>query len=129
MKCIGAFCFLCLVPALGLAKTPIEVIIGGVSYASIEEYRKAGKSKDIDANPKEEKAIKQLETASYEHSMNTVMTDFRQNWDDPIPKFTLKRDELAERMRALVGDRAEPVLVIAEPHKLRVMALKDAPNK
>ncbi len=114
------------------AAGPVEIIVRGVRYDSIQDYKtnadkaKSVKSQIIDLKPGEEKAIKQLQVAGYEHGMNTVMTDFTQNWDDPMPKFMLKRDELAERMRALAGDRTEPVLVIAEPKKLRVMALKDS---
>jgi hypothetical protein len=167
MKSVNAFCLVCLLLTPALAWSKPEVIIGGVQYSSIEDYKRAGKAKGmprgavavsqeeqqlraqteelgitfdpkqvktvtvmkehtIELKPEEQKAVKLLHSASYEQGLNSVKTDFSQNWNDPVPKFNLKAQDLADQMHALAGDRSEPVLIIAEPHKLRVMALKEA---
>ena len=65
----------------------------------------------------------QWQTLGYEHGVGRVIIDFKQNWDNPVPKFTVSFDELEGRLRALAADRPEPVLLISNSNKLRVMAL------
>ncbi|MBI4309723.1 MAG: hypothetical protein HY591_05280 [Candidatus Omnitrophica bacterium] len=66
-----------------------------------------------------------MQAISYEHALKRVAVDFKQDWDNPMPKFTIDPYELGDRLGALVDGRKEPVLVISDSKKLRVMALKD----
>ena len=139
MKSVNLLCLFCLVAAPAGAAKPVEVIIRGVRYASLEAYRAAAENKaepmhktvfiddkgakTVTLTPISEQTEKRLQKVGYEHSLSHMVVDFKQNWDDPMPKFAISPAELEERMRAVAGDRTEPVLIISDSNKLRVMAL------
>ena len=132
---VKLFCLLFLWPALVWARTPVEVVINGTDYPSFEAYQAAKEHSRNAQKPDpagHEKAavpvaeaigIKRLQAAGYEHGVKRVMTDFKQNWDNPAPKWIISPSELEERLGALVDGRKEPVLVVSESNKLRVTAL------
>lgn len=118
---------LSLLASVVLARTPVEIFINGVHYESIEAYRAGAKTEKETDNPKVKSTnndISKWDSIGYEHGMRMVLSDFRQDWDNPIPKFEVTAEDLEERIRALVEDRREPVLFISDSNKLRVMALK-----
>ena len=138
-----------------LAK-PVEILINGVEYPSIEAYKASkaqvrniqgpasaqdedflrAKSKELglDFDPKKVKTVTlkpeispkvaaELKAVSYEGGVGQVKADFEQDWDNPMPKFTIDPYELGDRLGALVDSRKEPVLIISDSKKLRVMAV------
>ena len=66
-----------------------------------------------------------LDDISLEYAIGRVMADFDQNWENPVPGFTISTAQLEDRLRALAADRKEPVLLILGPQKLRVAAYTD----
>jgi hypothetical protein len=111
--------------------------IKGFASPDDEEFLRAkSKERGIHFDPKQVKTITltpapispetaaKLERAGYEHGVSHVMTDFSQNWDNPVPKFTITSEEVEGRLRALVGDRREPVMIVSGNRKLRVIALQ-----
>ena len=123
----------------------IEVIVGGKSYYSVDSYKaaKRGVVSPQEAlpekwDPQTEKAFKALKSVSSEDSVGHVKADFDQNWDNPSPKFNITSEELEQRLEAVADNRKEPVLVVSDNGKLRVMlldedkttsALPENPNK
>ena len=120
----------------------IEVIIGGKSFDSIDAYRAAKRgtssakaSTPQKLDPDNEKAFNELKFVSSEDNVSRVKADFAQNWDNPTPKFKIEEKELEQHLEAIADNRKEPVLVVSENGKLRVMLLdegktvKDIPVK
>ena len=100
----------------------VEIYVNGVWYESIEAY-KASAIVSLRKTPLLTSQTRQaLDNISLEYAIGRVMADFDQNWENPVPKFTISTAELEDRLRALVADRPEPVLLIAGPQKLRVAA-------
>ncbi len=130
----GVVLFLAVFCAGSLAyANDIEVIIGGKSYDSMALYRAAKRdpapSKEAmpeKLDPQTEKAVKELKSVSSEQSVGRVKADFDQNWDNPTPKFKIEAAELEQRLEALADNRKEPVLVVSENGKLRVMLLDES---
>ncbi len=118
--------FLCFFLAAGLvqAAQPVEIYANGTRYDSMEAYKALKKSPQDDV-ASETKVPAALEGISLEQAIGRVMADFKQNWDDPTPKFTISTLELEDRIRALAADRKEPVLLISKPQKLTVAAYED----
>jgi len=115
--------------------------IQGVASAADEDFLRAkAKELGIDFDPKKVRTIafnppisvrtaEQLHAVSYEGGVGRVKADFEQNWDNPMPKFTISSGELEDRLKAVAGDRTEPVLIVSDANKLRVMALgKNKPS-
>lgn len=145
---LAAF-FLWALPAQ--AEKPIEVVAGGVSYTSMEEYRNARtakiahkrifKAKDKvkplkhlikPADPKSAitpEISKRLRLMGYENGLNKVQIDFKQNWNQPGVRFIIPRDELEDRLKAVGEGRKEPLLFIADGKTVRVMALEHGGEK
>jgi hypothetical protein len=157
MKIVNALWVLLLwVPLAWASPNPsVEIIIGGVHYASLQDYKdslkhpqrfKGAASKEDEAflrtetkrlgigfDPKKvrtinlapisQQTINRLESISYEHGVGRVMTDFQQNWDNPVPKFVIKDKDLEQRLEALADGRKEPVLIVSQAHKVRIVAL------
>ena len=134
-----AMIFLCFFMAAGLTQAaqpapsagggPIEVYVNGARYDSVEDYKALRKSPQDDVAKVKARTIvlapdvsRALDKISVEPAIGRVMADFKQNWDDPAPKFTISTAELEDRIRALVADRKEPVLLISQPQKLTVAA-------
>jgi hypothetical protein len=110
----------------------IEVIIGGKSYYSMDAYKATrGKVKQAELpklekiDPLTQRAYEELNYVSSEDNVSRVKSDFSQNWDNPSPKFTIDSSELVQRLEAVADDRKEPVLVVSEKGKLRVMLLNE----
>ena len=115
-----------------LYATDIEVIIAGKSYDSIDSYRASKRDPTPSQKPspevldkKTEQAINQLTSVSSEQSVAVVKSDFDQNWDDPTPKFTIESQELEKRLEAIADNRKEPILVVSDNGKLRVMLMNE----
>lgn len=134
MKGVNLLCLLCAVGlpcGMASAKGAVEIIVNGVQYGSIEAYKAAVNKpntdkeavKTVDNKLISAKTAKEWQRVGYEHGVEQVVSDFKQNWDDPAPKFTIASGELEERIRSLVQGRQGPVLFISGTHKLRVMAL------
>jgi len=107
--------------------------IQGSASAEDEEFLRA-KTKElgVEFDPQKVKTItvtpaakarQQLQAVSYESGVGRAETGFKKEWDDPMPKFTISSGELEDRLKAVAGDRKEPVLMVADSNKLRVMAL------
>lgn len=115
----------------------IEVIVGGKSYYSVDSYKATQRNKVTPqeavspevvpekADPMTIKAMKELSSISSEDSVGRVRADFDQNWDNPSPKFKIASEELQQRLESIADDRKEPVLVVSENGKLRVMLLDE----
>lgn len=133
MKCLVLFIvFVSLLTGFSQAKD-IEVIIGGKSYYSMEAYKATREQvKHIEKqeperiDPLTQRAYDQLSYVSSEDNVSRVKSDFAQNWDNPSPKFTIDSSELVQRLEAVADNRKEPVLVVSENGKLRVMLLNEA---
>ncbi len=130
MRCLVVFLFFYLGgvgilwadPAVG----GVEIYVNGQRYESIEAY-KARAIVSLRKTPLLTPQTRQaLDDISLEYAIDRVMTDFDQNWENPVPQFTISTAQLEERLRALVADRPEPVLLIAGPRKLRVAAYTGA---
>ncbi len=126
MRCLVVFLFFYLGgPGLLWADKPIEIYVNGARYGSIEAY-KARAIVSLRETPPLAGLTPQtrhaLDDISLEYAIGRVMADFDQNWEDPVPKFTISTAQLEDRLRALVADRPELVLLIAGPQKLRVAA-------
>lgn len=126
MRCLVVFLFFCLgTPGILWADKPIEIYVNGTRYESIEAY-KASAIVSLRETPLLTPQTRHaLDHISLEYAIGRVMADFDQNWDNPVPKFTISTAQLEERLRALVADRTEPVLLILGPQKLRVAAYTD----
>jgi len=70
-----------------------------------------------------EETADKLAAISANGDLPNVVADFEQGWDNPQPHNTVSADQLGEKIRAAVGDRKEPVLLISDPKKMRIMAL------
>lgn len=115
----------------------IEVIVGGKSYYSVDSYKATQRNKVTPqeavppevvpekADPMTIKAMKELSSISSEDSVGRVRADFDQNWDNPSPKFKIASEELQQRLESIADNRKEPVLVVSENGKLRVMLLNE----
>lgn len=115
----------------------IEVIVGGKSYYSVDSYKATQRNKVTPqeavspevvpekSDPMTIKAMKELSSISSEDSVGRVRADFDQNWDNPSPKFKIASEELQQRLESIADDRKEPVLVVSENGKLRVMLLDE----
>ena len=114
----------------------IEVIIGGKTYASMEEYKLSQKSSskavvqsEPPMDPATEQALKKLSSQSSEEKVSKITANFEQNWDNPSPKFKVETEQLAQRLEAIADDREEPVMVVSENGKLQVMLLDEQKRK
>ncbi len=133
MRCFVVFLFFYLgvlgVPGILWADKPIEIYANGARYESIDAY-KAHTIVPLRKTPPLAGLTPQtrhaLDGISLEYAIGRVMADFDQNWENPVPKFTISSAQLEDRLRALVADRPEPVLLISGPQKLRVAAYTDA---
>ena len=127
MNGVKFFCQLLLViwPAIVWAKTPVEVISGGVRYSSFEAYA----SQRSRLLQEEEAGKKQLRAVSYEQGVNKVAVDFNQDLDKRDAQLPVPTSELENRLGALADGRKEPVLVVSDPKKLRVMSLEKWKDK
>ncbi len=127
MRCFVVFLFFYLgVPGILWADKPIEIYANGARYESIDAYKAhtiVPLRKTSLLTPQTRHA---LDGISLEYAIGRVMADFDQNWENPVPKFTISSAQLEDRLRALVADRPEPVLLISGPQKLRVAAYTDA---
>lgn len=110
----------------------IEVVIGGKSYYSMKDYRAAQRGLVAAQTPQSEKidpvteqAVNELKSVSLEQGISRVRTDFDQNWDNPTPKFHVEEENLEKQLEAVADNRKEPVLVVSENGKLRVMLLEE----
>lgn len=107
----------------------VEIYVNGVRYESIDAY-KAHTMVSLRKTPPLAGLTPQtrhtLDNISLEYAIGRVMADFDQNWENPVPKFTISAAQLEERLRALVADRPEPILLILGPQKLRVAAYTGA---
>ncbi len=110
---------------------PIEIYVNGARYESVDDYKahtdyKAHAIVSLRETPPLAGLTPQtrhaLDNISLEYAIGRVMADFGQNWENPVPKFTISAVQLEDRLRALVADRPEPVLLISGPKKLRVAA-------
>lgn len=125
-----------------ISAAPIEVIVNGVSYDSLEAYRtsKIGplKAKPAAAvmgpapetkpsTPISGPTADKLDKIGYEKGVTKVIVDFRQDWNNPVPKFYVTNKDLEERLKALIEGREEPVMVVSGARKLRVMELETKP--
>jgi hypothetical protein len=125
MHCLVVFLFFYLGgPGILWAK-PIEIYVNGARYESVDDY-KAHAIVSLRETPPLAGLTPQtrhaLDNISLEYAIGRVMADFDQNWEDPVPKFTISAAQLEDCLRALVADRPEPVLLILGPQKLRVAA-------
>ena len=125
MRSMAIFLFLFCAAAPARADGSVEIIVNGVRYQSIDAYKalKKGGPHTIVLPQKpavDPETSRALDTISLEHGIGRVMADFNQNWDDPMPKFTISPTELEDHIRSLVEGRKGPVLLIAEPGKLKV---------
>ncbi len=126
MHCLVVFLFFYLGgPGILWADKPVEIYANGARYESIDSY-KARTIVSLRETPPLAGLTPQtrhaLDNISLEYAIGRVMADFDQNWENPVPKFTISAAQLEDRLRALVADRSEPVLLIAGPQKLRVAA-------
>ncbi len=120
MHCLVVFLFFYLGgPAILWADKPIEVYANGQRYGSVDDYKAHTPVQTSFLTLQTRHA---LDNISLEYAIGRVMADFDQNWENPVPKFTISAAQLEDRLRALVADRSEPVLLIAGPQKLRVAA-------
>ena len=118
----------------------IEIVVNGTSYTSIEAYKasknglpkaelkpyKPATAKTIELTPPapiSKSTAKTWKTIGYENSVKRVVADFEQNWDNPMPKFRIASDELEDRFKALLDGRTQPLMVVSEANKLRIMEL------
>ena len=138
--------------------SPVEILIGGKAYSSLQEYRASkikksiiiqGPVSDQDEqlqraqsaqlgiayDPKKVKTISivskaeqlakdKLKAGGIESKIGRVTADFEQNWDHPSPKFTITTKELEGRLKAELGGRSEPIILLSDYNKLRIMALE-----
>jgi len=126
MRCLVVFLFFYLsAPGLLWADKLIEIYADGARYGSIEAY-KASAIVSLRETPPlaglTPQTRRALDDISLEYAIGRVMADFDQNWENPVPKFTISTAQLEDRLRALVADHRQPVLLIAGPQKLRVAA-------
>ncbi len=127
MRCLVVFLFFYLGGPGILWADPaaggVEIYVNGQRYESVDDYKAHSPVQTSFLTPQTRQA---LDDISLEYTIGRVMTDFNQNWENPVAQFTISTAQLEERLRALVADRPEPVLLIAGPRKLRVAAYTGA---
>ena len=68
--------------------------------------------------------LRALEAIGQEGPLRQAVVDFKQSWENPVPEMTIDLGELEDRLEAVAADRQEPVLLISQANRIRVLSLK-----
>ncbi len=132
---IVLFILLCLGFGVRISDAAIEIYAAGKHFDSFEDYQKSRQKGNMKlTGPIEErrhaplipKQVRQkLEKVSYNGGVYHVVVDFGQNWQNSKPRFILDADELGQAVRETMADRQEPMLLISDPQKMRMMSYQN----
>ncbi|MBI3602018.1 MAG: hypothetical protein HY209_03900 [Candidatus Omnitrophica bacterium] len=124
MMRIVLFIILCLGFGVRVSDAAIEIYAAGQHFDSFEDYQK---SRQNNLEPLHAPLIpgqvrQKLEKVSYNDGIDHVVVDFQQDWQNPKPRFILDADELEQAIRETMGDQQQPMLLISDPQKMRMMS-------
>ena len=114
------FCLLVLT-APAFAAKDIEIYAGGKRYASWEDYQ----GLKLTLKDTQDTGAKQVESLSIDSGVGHLKVNFEQTWDHPDPSLVISPAELEDKIYAAVGAHEEPLILMADPKRLRLMALID----
>ncbi len=114
----------------------VEVVVNGVQYPSMVAYKAskergqttAGLSAKTTLTPVSSGIAKLLNSIGYEDSVKNVKDDFEQNRSIPTVEYRISANQLGDRLEELLDGRPDPLMVVAESNKLRVVELDGKPT-
>ncbi len=134
------------------AGKPVEIFVAGERYETLEAYKAAvfqkkrdalkqqqelagdAKALGVDIDPKKIKTITikpaisaqtatKLQLASADNGLQKLLVDFKQNSKKPNLQKFVSPQELEDKIRETVSSTKNPVLLISEQGKMRIMTL------
>ena len=107
-----------------LSQGAVEIYSAGKHFDSLEAYKGTG---SISPQTQQEAVIldpgqQGLNKISYNNGVHHVVVNFKQNWNNPKPRFIIGADELEYTIAEIMKNQREPTLLISDPKKLRIMS-------
>ncbi len=128
---IFLFIFLSLFFNTQLSQGAIEIYSAGKRFDSFEDYKKpvtdsAPQTKQTDSIL--DSGQQRLDKISYNSGVSHMMTNFVQGWKSPRPRFIVDSDELQYTIQEAMQNQQQPILLISDPDKLRIMSYSNQDN-
>ncbi len=100
----------------------------------VEDIQEAAKVLGINVDPSKVKTIEvkagvspqtqdKLKLVALDDDVDGAIADFKQNWNNPQAQPLASSEQLEDKIREAIGDQKDPVLLISDHGKMRIMAL------
>ena len=120
----------------GFSHAAIEVFSAGKYFPSFEEYKQDHQNKASQqikltgpiTEPRQvpliaKKVRAEIDKISYDKKVDQVVVDFQKNRENPKPRFIMDDQELEDSIREAMEKQQDPVLVISDPGKMRILSV------